>query len=94
MQSKLFHLFLCQIACSCNGHWKERTPMIDFMDFSNEIHVTKAKMMEELGVYRQSYFLFQWRSGDFGNSEVRSTKLCLCMEVFPIKPLCKGDVKL
>ena len=43
--------------------------MVDVLDFSAEIHSIKAQMMRLLGIERRGFFLFQFRSGDFGNAK-------------------------
>ena len=69
----LGHVISCsimqsQVGCNCNGRWRKRTPMVDFLNFSSEIQAIKERMMKKLRVKRRGFFVFQHRSGDFAHN--------------------------
>ena len=41
-------------------------PLVDFLGFSIHIQKLKSKLMKMLQIQRDSFFVFRYRSGDFG----------------------------
>ena len=69
-----------------NNNWVNPPPLVDFLDFSTHIHGLKKKMMVMLNLHRDNYFVFQYRSEDFGENFLCFSVACTRFYT----PLCRS----